>query len=271
MTNFLFWNVGQKSIADEIALACHENDVDVLILAECPLPPVLLLLKLNVGASQVYIAPFNASPRLAFFIRYPNSSFRPLLDEGGVAIRQIQPPVGVEVLLVALHLPSKLHRSATEQTLFAVRVADFIRDAEARAGHSNSLVIGDLNMDPYEDGMTAAVGFHGVMDKSIALQLARTVDGEKRNFFYNPMWNRLGDETSGPPGTYYRRGGQISHFWHTFDQVLLRPSLLAYYSSSALRVLTRIGNRDLLASNHIDASVSDHLPVFLGLALEKGI
>ena len=154
--------------------------------------------------------------------------------------------------------------------MHAVRVADAIRDAEDRVGHENSLIMGDLNMDPYEDGVTAADCLHGVMDKNIALQFARTVDGKSRTFFYNPMWDRLGDETNGPPGTYFRRGGQISAFWHTFDQVLLRPSLLAYYSPSALRVITNIGSRDLLQGGRIDRALSDHLPVLLSLNLERG-
>jgi hypothetical protein len=273
MASFLFWNVRGKELLDEIATASLENEVDVLILAEYPFNPVSasLLEKLNVGP-RVYTCPFDPSPKLTFVSRYPVGSLTPIYDEGGISIRQVTPPLGLEVLLVALHMPSKLYMSKEEQAINSVRLAEAIAAAETKVGHANSVVIGDLNMDPYEDGMVSADGLHGVMDKSIALELSRTVGGKVRSFFYNPMWSRLGDETThGPPGTYFRRGGQISPFWHTFDQVLLRPSLLEYYSPSALRVITRIGDRDLLRAGRIDASVSDHLPVLLRLEVQRSV
>lgn len=271
MANFLFWNTNRKALATEIALACRENDVDVLILAEYRSNLTSLLLALNAGNKRTYIEqPFNLSERLHFVFRYPVDSIRSVHDEGGIAIRSIRPPVGIEILLIALHLPSKLHRSRSEQALYAVRLAEIIRDCEDRVGHANSVIMGDLNMDPFEDGLVAADGIHGVMDKTIARQLGRIVDGRDRKYFYNPMWNYLGDESDGPPGTYYRRGGQISQFWHTFDQVLLRPAMLPCYSRSGLRVLTKIGNRELLTNDRIDTTISDHLPIFLDLALDQG-
>jgi hypothetical protein len=180
-------------------------------------------------------------------------------------MREIRHPLGLKLLLVAVHFPSKLHRSSVSQTLFAARLSRAICAAEDRVGHANSLVIGDLNMDPFEDGVTAADCFHGVMDKQIVRENGRMVDGQKKFYFYNPMWNFLGDERTGPPGTYYHRGGQVSQFWHIFDQVLLRPSLLPHYSPSAIQILTSIGGRDLLREGRIDTSVSDHLPILLKL------
>ncbi len=273
MANFLFWNVGGNELLDEIAALCLENDVDVLILAEYPVNPVsaALLHKLNVGP-RVYTCPLDPSLKITFVSRYPLGSLTPIYDEGGISIRKVTPPLGLDVLLVALHMPSKLYMSREEQTINSVRLAEAITAAETKVGHSNSILIGDLNMDPYEDGVVAADGLHAVMDKSIALELSRFVGGKARSFFYNPMWSRIGDETLyGPPGTYFRRGGQISPFWHTFDQVLLRPSLLEYYSPSALRVITKIGQRDLLSAGRIDASISDHLPILLGLEVERSV
>ena len=92
------------------------------------------------------------------------------------------------------------------------------------------------------------------MDRSIAREVSRIVGGQKRKFFYNPMWSRYGDGTIGPPGTYFYRGGQVSHFWHMLDQVLLRPSLLDYYSHGAMQIVEKIGE-----------------PIFLRLDLERGV
>ena len=270
MANFLFWNTNKKHITEHVARACKENEVDVLILAEYDRNLTSLLLTLNTDNERTYIEqPYNFSDRLSFVTRYSADAIRSVHDDGGIAVRLIRPPIGLEILLFALHLPSKLHRSSVEQTIFAIRLSDAIRDCEGRVGHGNSIIMGDLNMDPFEDGVIAADGIHGVMDKAVANEGSRVVDGATREYFYNPMWNYLGDETNGPPGTFYRRGGQITQFWHTFDQVLLRPSMLPYYSRSAVRILTKIGDRELLVNGRIDPSVSDHLPILLSLTLER--
>ena len=85
---------------------------------------------------------------------------------------------------------------------------------------------------------------------------------EKIDFFYNPMWNFLGDETRGPPGTYYYGQGVTAYFWNTFDQVLYRPALLAAYREHDVSIITEIGNTSLLRNGVIAKDFSDHLPVF---------
>jgi hypothetical protein len=272
MANFLFWNTNKKNVLKDVAAACREREVDVLILAECAVGTVTLLQELNEDLpAQKYLAPFDPAAQLRFVTRYPPECLRLVYDERGVAVRLIRPPVGVEVLLVALHLPSRRHQTAREQAFNAVRVSQKIIELETQTGLARTLVIGDLNMDPFDEGVVAADGFHGVMDRSIAKEVSRTVSGKERKFFYNPMWSRYGDETAGPPGTYFYRGNQITHFWHMFDQVLLRPSLLDYYAPSALEIIDSIAGRSLLRNGRVDKSISDHLPIFLRLNLERGV
>ncbi len=80
----------------------------------------------------------------------------------------------------------------------------------------------------------------------------------------------MGDEFQGPPGTYYynRGGTAINRFWNTFDQVLLRPDLLKFYNSERLHVLDEIHGVGLLKDNVIDRTMSDHLPIVIGLTTE---
>lgn len=85
------------------------------------------------------------------------------------------------------------------------------------------------------------------------------------------MWSRLGDESPGPPGTYYRSGGGISNpYWHMLDQLLLRPSLLPFYRKENLKVLAEVAGRSLLSEIGPDKSISDHLPLVIELELERG-
>jgi len=123
-------------------------------------------------------------------------------------------------------------------------------------------------MDPFEAGIVSSEGLHGVMDRRVAQKLSRGINGQRRSFFYNPMWKPMGDTSSGSPGTFYRRSGSYVHyFWHTFDQVLVRPSLLAAFREEELRVVNSVGTHSLLKSSGpgISPRISDHLPILFKL------
>jgi hypothetical protein len=77
---------------------------------------------------------------------------------------------------------------------------------EEKFGHQNTVIIGDLNANPFEDALTAADGLHGVMDRRVASRRPPNIRGQRWDYFYNPMWSRLGDESPGPSGTYWRAG-----------------------------------------------------------------
>ncbi len=274
MATFLFWNLNRKPLQDAIVALCHEHAVDVLILAESDIPPALLLEALNRGDATKFRMPLNLSPRLSFFTKFPSDSFKSISDDGGIAVRHLVPPIGLDILLIALHLPSKLHWQDRDQTLHAVRVAQVIQEAEMQIGHGRTLIIGDLNMNPFEDGVVSANGFHAVMDKTVARRKGRTVQGKRWDFFYNPMWGRMGDGSQGPAGTYYYNGsGYVSFFWNTFDQVMIRPDLLDYFVEERLQVLATINGQSLLSPSGVpDTSfTSDHLPLLVTLQIENGV
>jgi hypothetical protein len=171
-----------------------------------------------------------------------------------------------------VHLPSPLHRSDEDQDETAREVAAEIRRVESDVvRHRRTLLVGDFNLNPFEHAMIKASGFHGVMSQSIAREGSRKVAGQEFPFFYNPMWGCMGEHPDRPHGTYYyRRGGQVCYFWNTFDQVLIRPSLLDYWSDGDLKVLTDDGEQSLLTRktrtpNRVNGS--DHLPILFRLNL----
>lgn len=248
---------------------CREYSVDVLILAECEMTEVELQCELNNGQGATYLSPPNHSPRLKILTKLPHGSIVPLLDDGGVSIRKLKPPLGEEFLLVAAHLRSKLHMSESDQMFSATRVRQAIVEAEKSVSHYRTIVIGDLNMNPFEDAMVSAEGMHGVLDRRIAARGFRTVEGKERMFFYNPMWGRMGDTSEGPPGTYFKdMSSYVNHYWNTFDQVLIRPDLLDNYKDDDLIVISKAGGQSLLGSDRINRSFSDHLPIYLNLRTE---
>ncbi len=79
------------------------------------------------------------------------------------------------------------------------------------------------------------------------------------------MWGLFGDRTPGPAGTYYHAASGLSHYWHMFDQVLLRPDLMD--SLAEVRILDSDGQESLLtdAGNPRSSTASDHLPLLVRL------
>lgn len=269
MTTILFWNINKKPLLKEIVSLCHANEVDILILAECELSDVTILQAINPNIERKYLAPFNPSSYLSFFYRYPPESISLIRDYGRTAMRRISPPIGKDFTVVALHLPSKLRMQDQEQVFECVRIAQLIEEAEKRIGHNRTLVIGDFNMNPFETGVVSADGFHAVMDRNVANKTSRKVQGKECKYFYNPMWKLMGNDVNDALGTYYYRSGRVAYFWNTFDQVLLRPSLLDYFKSEDISIVSRVGQKSLLRNHKINQSFSDHLPIMIKLDIER--
>jgi hypothetical protein len=137
-----------------------------------------------------------------------------------------------EVLFGAAHLSSKIHWSREDQAAEVHELSRQIRAEEERRGHSRTILVGDLNMNPFDDGVVQANGLHAMMTRATAEEGSRRVQGRDYPFFYNPMWGLFGDRTPGPPGTYYyRHPGHLSYEWNIFDQVLLRPGVVPFFEN----------------------------------------
>lgn len=151
-----------------------------------------------------------------------------------------------------------------------MRYANYIRRTEEVLRHKRTVVVGDLNMNPFEDGVIGTEGFHATMCRRIASKRGRRVHGEHYDYFYNPMWSLLGDYPDGPPGTHFHRHGEhVELFWNMYDQVLIRPDLLPNFNNNTLRIATTDGVESLVSSNGVPLreKLSDHLPIMFSLAV----
>lgn len=269
---FLFWNLNRRPLQTALRAIVDEHDVDVVMLAESAVHDAVLLDTLNRGRPTKYLLHHAPSDRLRIFARLPIGAIIPVKDGLGVTIRRLFPPLGTDILLVVAHLKSKLHQRDADQILASTRLVRMIEEAEGRVGHMRTLLVGDLNMNPFEPGVAGAAGLHAVMSRRIAGRQTRIVGGEERSFFYNPMWSFFGEGSPGPPGTYfYRSSSQVCYYWNIFDQVLIRPELLPRFRDEDVAILTRAGTVDLLnAAGVPDASSgSDHLPMLFRLELRR--
>jgi hypothetical protein len=271
MAAFMFWNLGRSAAVESVASLCHQHEVDILVLAEAPEGHGALIRSLNRGRRIFREIQPDLPGRVRMFSCYPESAVAAVFDSGHVSIRHLTPPVGLPVLLVGVHLPSKLRASETDQSYYVRELRNRVEEAETRIGHRNSLIIGDLNANPFEPAIAAVDGLHGVMDKGVARRAPRTIGGKSWDYFYNPMWSRLGDESPGPPGTYYyAQSGTLSYYWNSFDQVLLRPELLPFYDPADLTIVTHTQGEPILGRDgRRETGQPDHLPIVVKLSIER--
>ena len=272
MVSFLFWNLNRKPLQEIVANLVFSYEVDVLMLVECAIAPGILMTTLNQRCrEEYYYAPGIGCKKVEIFTRYPTQLIQPIYEENRLTIRHLKLPGATDILLAVAHFPGKLHWSDSSQAFESIELANSIRLAEKEARHSRTLLVGDLNMNPFEDGVVSANGLHSVMSRHIAEKRKRVVQEREYLFFYNPMWNLFGDATPGPPGTYYysSKSEHKVFFWNMFDQVLIRPDLLSLFSNENLEILTSDGNTSFLSSQGVpDANVaSDHLPISFKLEL----
>ncbi|HLK19541.1 MAG TPA: endonuclease/exonuclease/phosphatase family protein [Bryobacteraceae bacterium] len=269
MLTFLFWNINRKPLADAIATIAEQESVDLLILAECAIEDSALLKTLNRRGPEFHF-PSNLNSRIKLFTRFPGRYLVPSFDSDRVSIRRVALPAREEILLVAVHLSSKLYWSAQSQAMECPNLSTTITEQERLAGHNRSVVVGDFNMNPFEDGIVGAGGLHAVMSRKVAERGERIVQGRAYPFFYNPMWGHLGDSLDRPTGSYYyERAEHVNYFWNTFDQVLLRPALMGRFRNDQLKILDRAGDLLLrMPDGRPDPkAASDHFPLLFRLDL----
>lgn len=272
MVSFLFWNLNGKPLQEVVTNLACQYDIDVIILAECS-KPLEILKSLNQGEqSDYFYSPDIDCGKIEIFSRFSCEFITPVpvCDKNYLTIRHLKLAGLIDILLAAIHFPSKLYCSEDSQSAECMKLSDLIRDIENQVGHSRTILIGDLNMNPFENGVVCANGLHGVMSRRIAEKKARTVQGQKYPFFYNPMWNFFGDVTPGPPGTYfYSRPEQKVFFWNTYDQVLIRPELLPYFSNEDLEILISDGKQSLVTDKGLPDKnrASDHLPILFRIRI----
>ena len=261
----------KRPLAELIGKAAMNTAADVVLLAECEQPENEILAALNHQTGKTFHNAHPLSIKIRVYSSLTAGTIHPVAvyDNGRISIQRLILE-RTDILLVAVHLPSKMNRDDSDQVQEAVGLSSNIRRAELDYGHTRTILVGDLNMNPFDPGVVGAMGLHGVMTRAIATERTRKVDGQDYHFFYNPMWGLLGDRTPGPAGTHYiRLGKPTEYFWNTYDQVMIRPELLGNFDDD-VRVLTEVGGINFLTANgHPNRNQhSDHLPLSFPLNID---
>jgi exonuclease III len=265
--SILFWNIGNKKeaipILEEIV---DDYSIDVVALAECPISSATLALELARFSRVRFVSDLTPREGRITWAFKSNVSVSPVFDGDKVSIREVQPPLGGAILLSAIHASSRMSRDVAELNVLIPRAAQAVKDAEIFKGHDRTIVFGDFNLSPFDDGIISSESFHAVMSRQTALRGARTVYEESRKFFYNPMWKLLAADDL-VCGTYHHSSNNpLEYFWHCYDQILFRPSLIEMLPRDAVEILSKVRGKALVSERGFP-SISDHLPVVARLEI----
>jgi hypothetical protein len=272
MLTFLFWNLKQ-SRPDVVANVARKRAVDVIMLAECPTSRGQMLGTLNKDTNDYFFIP-SECPKINIYARFHEQYLPPLREEDDFSIRRLALPQRLDLLLCVAHFPSKQSlREPVDRQDYATIFSGKLADVEDAAKINRTIVTGDLNMNPYEDGLVMARALHAVPTRALAKREQRTsLRTESRIFFYNPMWRHFGERMEGHAGTYfYSSPKSRADYWNIYDQVLLRPDLLPYFQDDDLEIIHEdVGsNVSFLKNDGVPNrdEISDHLPILFRIQI----
>lgn len=243
----------------------------MIILAEPPESTFQFANDIRRNTGRDFYYSDTQTDRIHIYTDFPPKFISPILESSRYTIRLLKTPLVEEHILVAVHVPSKLYRNEKDQRVIASNIISDICIIEAERNHKRTILVGDFNMDPFEEGMLQVDAVNSINSCALANQKngARKFSDNRYWFFYNPMWGLLGDLDDSPPGTYFHDSpGSMNLYWRMFDQVLFRPNLVSRMPSKYLKIVDYDGQESLVDQNgRPKKAISDHLPLTFRLVV----
>ena len=207
MINVMFWNIdGKPNFERVICDVLRNENIDILLLAEASnvddnqieANSILRRISSPIQADQIGLTPRFYSNNRGFRL----SHYHTVQNTKRLVLCNLEIPGEPIILLTGIHFPSKLEYDNTTQGDIANSYINWLNNAEGI--NKRTIVFGDFNMNPFEEGLINSSGLHNTNNKEIALTKQRNFQGNSYDFFYNPMWNFFGDSSKGKAqGTHF--------------------------------------------------------------------
>ena len=262
----VFWNTHENPKINHIlADIIYENHIDIITLAEYKddSRELIKLLSNRSICMEQYMT--SGCDRITMF-----GTLKKVLPGRQDKYYSIQ-LIDRNYILCGVHLPSQTYSGHQERRNIIIDM--FLQDiisTEQEINSDHTILLGDLNENPYEPGCLSAHKLHGLPSHAEAAKGTRTVMGRPFKMFYNPMWNLLGDFQY-PPGTYYYNGSHlVNSFWNIYDQVMIRPCIKDKFNEQSLKILHKTEKVTLIDQHkHPRKDISDHLPIIFEIKEES--
>lgn len=265
---YAFWNTHKNEDINEYLLK----------LVDAYRPDFLALSEYNAVGSQLEISlkkidlEYTFIPkigsRLDIFYKGNGKKVRHCAESEYYTIKIV--PYGKSKQIIAIvHLPCKMYADqfGNEEILRDLLVD--VNGVRKKKSIKNVVIVGDFNMNPYEPPMINATGLQAIASREIVLRRgSREYMKKTREFFYNPMWNFLGDEKN-PIGSYYYRSPQNkAWYWNTFDQFIVSKDLADEVDLKKIEYINSIGTLKL-GNDCGEPTVSDHFPLYFEIGEKR--
>ncbi|WP_170291988.1 endonuclease/exonuclease/phosphatase family protein [Heliobacterium mobile] len=259
--NYLFWNTKKTPVNSVLSKIIRRRKCDIIALAEYTDNVTSLINDISDEKTRYYQIPSIGCDRIKVIANIKPARIKFLKDTDYYTILQFPHETLKYHIVSFVHFSSKMYRERTDFLFYSQLLKNDIDQIELVVNNKNTVIVGDFNMNPFEDAMVAASAFHAVPTRDVANRKSRKVSGLNHSMFYNPMWNLFGDKNN-PPGTYYySNSNQVNYFWHIFDQVLIRPSLINRLPLESIDIINFVEEESLVNKRGIP-NISDHLPLF---------
>ena len=273
--NVLFWNTSRNSnkynINNCIIELVLDKNCDLIVLAEYDNDITYLCEIINKASIEEYCPiPNNGGCDKITGLIKKKIKVDVLREQMRYQIVKLEAK-GYKLIVAMIHNISKLHALEDTQEENLRNLHSDIRIEEDTYNTTNSLIVGDLNVNPFERSCISASALHAIPFLQEVNKPTRTIQGREYDKFYNPTWKFYGNREIPYTSYYYSSSDVTNYYWHIFDQVIVRPILTDAFDDDSLEVISKTQNHNLLRRNNRpdNNKYSDHLPLFFALKEEK--
>ncbi|MCI5165556.1 MAG: hypothetical protein D3903_05540 [Candidatus Electrothrix sp. GM3_4] len=260
LSRIVFWNIQRKDLTGAVCALAKSTTADVIVLNENTVSGSETLRALRSKVSPDFYIPAFSDKRFHCFCRNSALDLSEVHSGFRTSVRKFR--LGHQRILLALvHGVDLRNYDAETRQSFAQELAGELNFVRKEQNIEKLILLGDFNMNPYDRAMNLAAGLNAMMTRSCAEKKTRQHLGKKYDFYYNPMWSLLGDNTKGPAGTAYDTSSQGPYGWSMLDQVVLHHSIIPFFNK--VEILTEAGEYSFIDKNgRPDAkNASDHFPI----------
>lgn len=258
---YAFWNTQKNEKTNSyLKELIEEYEPDFLGLAEYNGDGKQLenLLMSN-GLDYVYLPKIGS--RLDAFYRGSATQIGHYADAHHYTIKTIM-CANKRVVVGIVHFPSKMYADEMENEEILREMLANIEMAKTKSRTNKVVIMGDFNMNPFESPMVAATGLQAISSGALVCRRkTRIYNRKSREFYYNPMWNFLGDEKSPIGSYYYKSPSNQAMYWNTFDQFIVNKELVKEVNLKKIKFINFIGTLQL-GNERGEPTISDHFPLY---------
>lgn len=259
----LLWNTNKRSPDTTICQIAAQIPADIVFLIEYSGCTTSLAASLSSATATGYVAAPSMNDKLCCLHNNSSLDLSEIYFHKRFSVRRLRIR-NTLALICLVHGVDAMNNSLEARTECAREMMSDLRRLHREQSAVGIIILGDLNLNPYDSPMNQASVFNALMTKDCVSSGGRTFQGRYFDFFYNPMWSLLGDRNPGPPGTLYYTGNQGFYGWNMYDQVLLHHSLADHLSE--IKILDSIGSVNVATPRgRPNRNYSDHFPLFFAM------